>query len=590
MTPDRLLEIKQHANLYDFEVFDALLDQTDVAASTGGGRNNLPIWICKNTSHPKHLNREWSFKGHEYQLGILECAAPHIAVQKAAQIGISEISVRALLALSAKLSGEQFIYVLPTTKFASKFASTRIDPVIKASKRLQVLASKDVDSTELKKIGSCYIHIGGAHSDRQAISIPARGLFIDEYSFCNPSVISTYQSRLGHNLPEDRIRYDFSTPLFSKSGITEQYQKGTQHIYMCFHDRCGQWVEVNALNHLKIPGWDDPLEKLLKQDLSDPAIKVEETYVQCEHCHSEITRANLADPAKRAWVPRHPDREIHSFNADALVAAAFRAPAQVVSDLEVYRRTDTWIRYGLGYEFESADSQIIEAARESCFLIGQVKPGNVAVYGSVAGADIGKISYLCHGRRYKEKLHIFHIERVRQDEENNLGNTFVGNFNAFGSVRGVIDAAPDVSIVKHVQGRTRHNAVWGAYFIRSTGNAAATLEIAEEDEKTGMVKIRRTAAIDDFVADFNRGDILLPKGMGPSIEKEVKDHLERPKRIVNEDALGEESAVWVSKGADHWFFALFYCWLAARRIEDGTSVILVNSASNILSKVKMRSK
>jgi hypothetical protein len=566
------------------ELFDSLIDQVEAAYTAAGGRSGIPLWLTTNTRSPKNPAHNWSFKGHEFQIGILEDMAPHIVIQKAAQKGVSELMVRAVLALLMKLTGEHAIYALPSTKFASKFAASRFDPVIKASPRLMAARSRDIDSTEIKQIGSCFLHIGGAQKESQAISIPARILVRDEYSFGDPNVLATYQSRLEHNLPQDRIIFDFSTPLFPKSGISESYELGTQHVYLCFHTTCGQWVTVDSLNHIVLPGFDKSLTELVKDDLESPNVKVKEAWLRCEHCGSPISQENLADPALRAWVPHFPDREIHSYHVDPLCTATITTPPQVISSLQLYRKTPKWIQYGIGQPYESADSQIIESAKSRAFIINPVLPTTSAgVYGAVAGMDVGKVSHLVNGAMVDGKLQIFNMETVRQGGENETGQRFVDRFNAYRSVRGVIDSEPDVSIVKYVQNRVVVNSVYGSHFVRSRGGA--TLDLFVADEMEGVIKANRTRSIDEFVKEFNTGKILLPKGL--PFEQEVKDHLSRPKRLMDEDAMGEEVFKWVSKGADHWFFALLYCWLAAQMAEIGGMIFPLSSGARLVGKARL---
>lgn len=570
-----------HANP---ELFDSLIDQAEASYTSAGGRQGIPLWLTMNTRSPKNTSHNWSFRGHEFQIGILEDLTPHIVIQKAAQKGVSELMVRTVLALMMKLSGEHAIYALPSTKFASKFAASRFDPVIKSSPRLMAAKSRDIDSTEIKQIGSCFLHIGGAQKESQAISIPARILVRDEYSFGDPNVLATYQSRLEHNLPGDRIIFDFSTPLFPKSGISESYELGTQHIYMCYHTVCGQWVEINSLKSIVLPGFDKDLVELVKDDLESPNVKVKEAWLRCPHCGSPVSQENLAQPSHRAWVPHFPDREIHSYHVDPLCTATITTPAQVISSLQLYRKTPKWIQYGIGQPYESADSQIVESAKDRAFLINPVPPSiSAGVYGAVAGMDVGKVSHLVNGARVDGKLQIFNMETVRQGGENETGQTFVDRFNAYRSIRGVIDSEPDVSIVKYAQNRVVVNAVYGSHFVRSRGSA--TLDLFVADELEGVIKVSRTRAIDEFVKEFNTGKVLLPKGL--RFEQEVKDHLSRPKRIMDEDAIGEEVFKWVSKGADHWFFALLYCWLAAQMADVGGLIFPLSSGSQLMGRTKI---
>ena len=568
----------------DKELLASLVDKAEVALSTSGGRKNLPRWIVENTRSPSNQNKNWSFAEHEWQIGVLNDQAPHIAIQKASQIGCSEVLTRMLLALAAKLS-DHLMMVLPTAHFANKFVASRIDPILAASPRLRSLLSKKVDSSELKAIGGSHIHIGGAQSESSGISVPARALFIDEYSFCASDAVNIYQSRLGHQKPQDRIQVSYSTPLFPRSGISELFEHGTQNLYLCYHDSCGQWVVVDTSEHIVLPGWDKPLIELTLPDLRSGQYDPANAWVKCEHCGGPISMANLADPTRRAWVPKYPGRETSSYQVDPLCAPAVRPPEAIIKSLSQYRTQARWWQFSVGLPYEEAEGTITQAALDNAFTVMPVKPELSGVQGAIAGLDQGKISYLSNGKVVNNVLEVFNMETIAQDGENGQAETFLSRFSAYGCIKGVSDAGPDASLVRYIQNRTRYGAVLGAYYVRSARRAS--LELFNVDEEEGMVKANRTACLDAFVKDFNAGRIKLPKGHRQ--EAEIRKHLLTPKRITVPDAVGEEQSTWTSASADHWFFSLALLHLAAKLVESSPSTIYI-PPSRLVSSVKMRSR
>lgn len=565
------------------ELFSSLVDSAETALSTTGGRTNLAKWMLANTRLPGNSLKNWSFKGHEYQLGILKDLNPTIAIQKAAQTGISELMSRTVLALASKLSGEHILLVLPTSHFASKFVSTRIDPIIDASPRLQQLVSKKVSSTEIKQVGSSFIHIGGAATESQAISVPGRALFVDEVSFCNPDIVNVYISRLGHNREEDKILFYYSTPLYPGMGITDLFQQGSQNLYMCYHDVCGTWVTVDATQHIVLPGFDAPLLTLTLTDLRSGALDPNQAFVQCEHCHNPISQENLADPEKRAWVPSFVDRQSSSYQIDPLCAAYLKTPATIIRDLNLYKTTARWAQFALGVPYISSESTITPEAAEKAFTVRPINPSTANTSQTVVGMDQGKLAYLANGKVVNGVLEVFNMETLNQDGDNGQAETFIERFQQFNAIKGVIDAGPDASLVRYVQGRTPYNSTWGCYFIRTARRAS--LELFEEDEVSGLVKSNRTGIFDAFVKDFNGGKIRLP--LNSRHEAEIKDHLAEPKRITMPDSVGEEQSTWVSKGPDHWFLALLYLYIAAKMVESAPAPVYI-PPSRLVSKVKMK--
>ena len=536
-----------------------------------------------NTRLPGNPLKHWSFKGHEYQIGILNDQSPTIAIQKAAQTGISELMSRTVLALAAKLSGEHILLVLPTSHFASKFVSSRIDPIIDASPRLQQLVSKKVSSTEIKQVGSSFIHIGGAATESQAISVPGRALFVDEVSFCSPDVVNVYISRLGHNREEDKILFYYSTPLYPGMGITELFEQGTQNLYMCYHDVCGTWVTVDSTKHIVLPGFDQELLTLTLTDLRSGGPRPNEAYLQCEHCHNPISQENLADPEKRAWVPSYTGRPLSSYQIDPLCAAYLKTPASIIRELQLYKTTARWAQFALGVPYASSEATITQEAIENAFSIQPIAPTTASTTATIAGMDQGKLAYLANGKELNGVLEVFNVETIQQDGDNGQADTFIRRFQQFNAIKGVIDSGPDASLVRYVQNRTQYNGSWGCYFVRTARRAS--LELYEEDEVAGLIKANRTAVIDEFVKAFNNGKIKLPRGSRH--EAEIRAHLAEPKRITMPDSVGEEQSTWVSKGPDHWFFALPYLFIAAKLVEASPAKVYI-PPSRLVSKVAMK--
>ena len=571
---------------FDPELFGVLTDAVEGAATSGGGLSNVSKWLCTNTRDPSDSNKRFSLKGHEYQEAILNDTHPIVSTKKVTQIGLSELSIRQALAILAKFRAINGIYVMPTVHAAQKIASTRFDPVIDASPRLKGMVSKDVDSTLLKKIGTSFLHLAGAATTSAGISTPARMLMVDEKEFCDPAVISVFMSRTGHQKEEDRIIRFFSSPLFPKSGITKDFEEGTRNHYMIWHTACSTWVLPDLLLHLILPGFDESITLLTPSDIENPHYKVNEAHVLCPHCRKPITIENMAEPRYRAWVSEYPERENSSYDANALVLPQIRTPPRLFRDLKLYGNNVTWQRFGLGIAAESAGEMILHSVIENCFKVRPHGPLSGQVTGAVLGMDVGRVSHLAIGKKIGKTLEIVHMEKIVQDGKNNTKTTFTERYKQYRAVQGVIDAAPDLTIPKSIQEDTPYNSVWACFFVRGQGKSSLTPYVLDEAE--GVIKANRTKTLDEFVGDFNNGYIKLP--MGLEFEEEVKTHLQQLKRITNKDAVGEEQSQWVT-GSDenHFFFAIYYCWLSAKLTEDNTKIYIAPASSLLVSRVKMRS-
>jgi hypothetical protein len=179
--------------------------------------------------------------------------------------------------------------------------------------------------------------------------------------------------------------------------------------------------------------------------------------------------------------------------------------------------------------------------------------------------DVGKTCHLTTAHPTGDTLLIIHTELIKQDENNNSANTFVARYKQFKSVQGVIDAGPEFTVTTQAQSQLPYNQVWGCYFTRGRGKS--NLEFFETSDAEGTVLAQRTRALDEFVSDFNHGRILFRKDDPTQLL--IKAHLRAPARITDKDAAGEDVSRWISStDDDHFFFSLFYTWLAYRMIAD----------------------
>lgn len=174
--------------------------------------SQIPEWLQTHTRAPDNQDKNFSFKGHEFQIEMISDPAPVSAIKKCSQVGASEIWFRFVLAYMAIYRSVNLIYVLPTLGFVRKVAKGRIDPVINNSPTLKGMVNRQVNSTDLKQILNSFLYMAGASSKSSGISVPAKGVIKDEVDFCDQAILSTFASRMGHNDAADVLDRSFSTP------------------------------------------------------------------------------------------------------------------------------------------------------------------------------------------------------------------------------------------------------------------------------------------------------------------------------------------------------------------------------------------
>ena len=555
--------------------------------SRSKGMAGLPEWLINNTRDPVDSSQPFSFRNHEYQIDLLSSEYPHSAVMKCSQVGVSEISLRAALGMANLFDGTHWIYSLPSTGFARKFCATRVDPVIDASPLLTQQLNADADSTEVKGIGRSFLYFVGAQKQSQAISVPCKGLIRDEIDFCNQRVLTTLQSRLNHQKSDQEVIRDFSTPTVPDYGIDTLFKDGTKKVYMVYHSICGNWVVADPLRHLVIPGFDELIINFSKEDLRDPRVKVEESFVKCDHCHQPISQENLANPDLRAWVPEHPDREMDSFYVSPLDLPAINTPRQIITNLSRYESISDWINFGLGKAHLPAGAAVAPDALRASHTGVASLPGTLKAYGSGIGVDVGKISHLISLERIGSQYIVHWLEKIRQkvhaDGTDDLSVTILKRIEQFKAYKSVIDAMPDITAPKKVIELSVYGSVWASYFVRSL----KSLEVFALKEDEQIVNIARTKIFDEMVKDINAGLFVFPRHPDTELLFEHLKKLRKIRRIS--ESTGEEVSAWVSSDDDdHYAFALVYAYAACKMMEAGTATTIYIPPSAMMSKARMK--
>ncbi len=560
-------------------LLQARYDRLRVSAQRKLGRATIPQWIIDNTKDPSDPTKPWSFKDHEYQIEILKSEAEYTSVIKAAQTGMSETSIRLTLALASLYQSSNFMYILPSLIFARRFATTRFDPVIEFSPQLSRELSKEVDSSELKRIANSFIYFAGAQTARQSISVPAKGLVMDELDFCSQSVLTSFYSRLGHNKEGQSVVTRFSTPTLPGYGIDKLHKTGTQGIYMVWHEKCGQWVSIDPLEDIFLPGWEeDNLVNFSKKDLADPRLEIDNSYVRCPGCRRKITQANMVDPAKRAWVHHHPEKDHKTFYVSPLDVPAINTCQKILAGVDNYERHADWINFGLGKAFQDAENSVVIQAVEKAAVTPGVTPHTGASIGAVLGSDVGKLSHVLIGKRTGDYLDILWAERVKQDGEGTLVSTWKERMAQYGIWRAVVDAGPDISAPQQLISETAYHQAWACYFTRGQKKRLTDIEM---DEATQIVNAARTKIIDRVVKRLNGGKI---RFMSDHPEMNlIKKHLQTMKRVTRiSDTTGEKIEHWASTSKEnHYFFALVYLVIADIMAGEGLATVPITPGSMI---------
>lgn len=530
------------------ETLQTKLDRTSLVPSE---------WICRNFPDPRNDRNSWSFKDHEFQIAIADLpeTVQESVTKKCAQVGLTTLQIRLILAFLATHDYLKACYALPTAAFAREFTQSRLDPTIEGSPSIAGIISNDTDNTSIKKIGTCFLIMRGTSGTTSAISVDLDLIIVDERDFCDQSVLSSFESRLQHS--ELKLRRDFSTPTLPGYGVSALYEESSQGVRLVKHDKCGEWVELTFYNDVVLPGFDQGLADFRAEHL--PLVDTTKAWYKCSHCGKEITEANLADPGKRAWVHRHPDHFRHGFQVAPWDVVRYNKLPDILSSIRKYTYAD-FVNFRLGLDYESAENSFMLSVVQRNAVVNPVTLQEMLMggyYNLYIGVDLGKVAHVVVGIGTPTGMDILCAEQVAVSklEDVDLGKFLVKLFRAVRGVRMVSDAMPDYSVAMYL---ASVNCGYGAYY-----GSNPTLDIYAWDEGKGIVKIDRDSHFDDLAGAVNAGRVRFPVGCSL-----MQSHLGVMKKAQVETSKGRVEK-WVSTSSeDHFAHALGYCWAGYAAVNE----------------------
>jgi hypothetical protein len=515
------------------------------------GLNNLHEWIEKNTNLN---NRPYSFKGYEYQIPIIQDPAKKSIIIKAAQVGLSELAYRWNIAACCVVEDFTALYIFPSSSDAERNNKTRVGPMIDESPELQRLIDPEMNNSEIKKWGrNSFLMFRGTKTKTAALSTPANSLTIDEFDKCDIDVATTYVSRL-QNRPH-KIQKIFSTPTVEKYGVSKETETATRmmHFATCAH--CSHRFLPDYFNHVKVPGWDKPMEEITKANLN--TVRWREAVLLCPNCGRDpnLHHSRMEFVAENA-------NENHDANAwfvSPWSVPTIITPSYLVQVSTQFSRYSEYKNQALGITAEEKN----EAILASDIDIAQRFPNLQSSEFCVAGSDLGITCYIVIGRVASDgTMVIIHRERIHYTMFEERTSQLCAQYRV---VLHVMDSMPYTDLISRICKKRAHH--YGAIFVTSKSPQTFVLDNRTEDEKKGkmelnLVKVNRTAALDALLGVIKDGTWAIQSSEENEIYKQQMLSLKRIQRFTKD---GELNYVWEKVDhEDHYHFATLYFYIATQ--------------------------
>lgn len=519
------------------------------------------------TTHTFIRGTRFSFDGHEYQRKILEDKSQNIVIIKSAQIGISEMSARLALAKAVLINGFSTIYTLPAASAAQNFMKTRIDPVVDSSPYLMELVSRDVDNSSVKRFGDSYVYLKGAQVDRQAISVPADMIVMDEVDNSNQDVLTLFESRLIHSLYALTVK--LSTPTIPGYGIDIAYKQSRRNLNMCKCSHCNHWFYPDYFEHVKIPGFPNELDTITKRHFANPFFKWREAYVACPKCG---LAADLL-PAHREWVTENPDENFPAagYRVSPFDCPTIIKPSALVKASTEYERKQDFYNQRLGIPLEDKETTLIQEDVKAA-IISEYPGGS---FSTVFGLDMGMICWMTIAAVLPDNTLI--IKKVIPIPLFEVIERVPEIVREYRCRMGVVDHGPYTETVYRLQ-QVLVNLFAGVYQTGMKGVELFRVKDNEADndkaqEKVRQVSINRDKVFDVIMLMMRSGHILKVSDENDDL---WVDHMLDQKR-VREYRNDELVFTWrKTAGDDHMHHSLLYALIASRMlgVSSGSQVML----------------
>lgn len=555
-------------NDLNVSIVEAFLNRLELGISENQSLEFLPNWLVRNTGHPTIPKAKMSFKDHEFQIDIVKSTAHKQSTIKISQAGMTEASIRKALGLATLRQKVHLIYTLPTASFARKIAKTRVDTIIEQSPIMSSMLDKNVDSTEIKRLGDSFVYFQGTFSEKSAISVPASYVISDEVDFSDQDVLSDYKSRLGHQDEDESFIARFSTPTVDGFSISEDYSASSQGHYAVKCLCCNTWQTPGFLEHVVIPDIDMGVPDLTREYALEHKDKgvFDNAYVYCPNCKKDLWES-LCDPSRRAWVHAYPQRvkDHEGFRVTPFDVPRINSVTKTLKEITEYRRLASWYNYKLGLTYSDNTNKFnTDITRRNITLTY----GEGAT-GLCMGVDIGKQTWVIVGKPYYDPLThqvngadiLFYgrIDHTKLGIGETIGSEIIKVQNKYGVISSVIDAAPDFTTAKIVKDNQQKGATYGAYY---TGEATFSKKMTYYEVKDSLhtVNAARTSSLDLVCEINNRGGFKFVKS--PESDT-LLSHLSAVSRVEPENMPTEPRWVKIGNRDDHYVHALNYFCLAA---------------------------
>ena len=478
------------------------------------------------------------FERHRFLVDIYRDESPKLCVMKCSQVGLSTAAILKEFYMAAK-RGFNCIHTLPTDDDVRAFVRSKVNPIIERNPAIREKLIGSTDNIYHKQVGESFIFWQGTKGESKGIMITSDLNFHDELDRSDIGKVETYHSRLAHS--QFKGEWFFSNPSRPNVGVDVYWQMSDKKRWHVKCPHCGEWQDLDYFVNV---------------------CREKKAFI-CRKC-----RGVLDDEArmKGEWVAEYPGREWSGYHISQLIAPWITA-AEILEQ-EQTKSQEYFYNFVLGLPvIGGANSVSRTIILQNCTQDMPKQPRF-----NLLGVDVGKVLHCVQGNEWG-------ITKVFTLPD---WDSLEKYFRQQGINLCVVDNAPDTEEAARFVKRHPGRAYRAIYDYDDKRKEA--VEFIERGEKSGIVRIHRTRAIDALIETYERSEVsvflkpndpqLVGKQKAGVIENCLCDHWETlyiigedgvDKNLVKKDKMGNVIRTWENAGPDHFVHANVYFEVARQK-------------------------
>lgn len=499
-----------------------------------------------SSKHNPFAHRPW-------QEAILNDQHPNKVIQKARQLGMSEIAATEALWFADTHSNVNIMYTFPTWGQMVDFSKTRVDPVIQSSEKLKSKLTRGLNNASTKAIGNSHIFMRTSGGGSQGEGVDVDMFCADEYDRMKMGAEYAFSESLSSS--KYGLMRRWSTPTIPGMGINALFEESDQRHYLVKCEKCGDWQEVNYESIVQVKDGIDPITG----EIADG------TYMfQCSKCKNELNRWTSGE-----WVAKHPRRnDVRGYFISQLNAVHISADS-IKRRENQFAFKQLFYNYVIGAPYANVAMQITEEDVKSYIFMEKEQLNQSSDFiAYVAGVDWGEPTWvLVLGIRPNFSIQIVSMRKFNRSETTPLFdvNQVISHLKPYKPSLIIADAGYGADKNTELY-RNFPNATWSCSWTTITSAYSSINFIDHWNDNKKSVQVDKTSKMQRMLQSVKQGYIGFYSWQD-EYTKILTSHLKNV-QILDKESDGMVFQVATRKGPDHLACCLAYALIGVDKLTN----------------------